>query len=51
MVRSLAFTVCGVLGLSVFNGRITYTVMCAIVGGLVATASRDLIAVIEKARR
>ena len=37
-----AFTVCGVLGLSVFNGRITYTVMCAIVGGFVATASRDL---------
>ena len=51
VVRSLAFTVCGVLGLSVFNGRITYTVMCAIVGGFVATASRDLIAVIEKARR
>jgi len=51
VVRSLAFTVCGVLGLSVFNGRITYTVMCAIVGGFVATASRDLIAVVEKARR
>jgi hypothetical protein len=51
VVRSLAFTVCGVLGLSLFNGRITYTVMCAIVGGFVATASRDLIAVIEKARR
>jgi hypothetical protein len=51
VVRSLAFTVCGVLGLSVFNGRVTYTVMCAIVGGFVATASRDLIAVIEKARR
>jgi hypothetical protein len=51
VVRSLAFTVSGVLGLSVFNGRITYTVMCAIVGGFVATASRDLIAVVEKARR
>ena len=51
VVRSLAFTVCGVLGLSVFHGRITYTVMCAVVGGFVATASRDLIAVVEKARR
>ena len=51
VLRSLAFTVCGVLGLSLFNGRITYTVMCAIVGGFVATASRDLIAVVEKGRR
>jgi hypothetical protein len=51
VLRSLAFTICGVLGLSLFNGGITYAVMSAIVGGFVATASRDLIAVVEKVRR
>ncbi len=51
VLRSLVFTICGVLGLSLFNGRMTYTVMCAIVGGFVATAARDLIAIAEKARR
>jgi len=51
VVRGLVFSICGVFGLSVFNGRVTYTVMCAIVGGFVATAARDLIAVVEKARR
>ena len=51
VLRGLAFTICGVLGLSLFKGRITYAGMSAIVGLFVATASRDLIAVVEKARR
>ena len=49
-LRGLAFTICGVLGLSVFTGDPTLSAVCAIVGGFVATASRDLIAVVEKAR-
>lgn len=51
VLRGLAFTISGVLGLSVFKGDPTFSVVCAIVGGFVATASRDLIAVVEKARR
>ena len=50
-LRGLAFTLCGVLGLSVFGGRLTLSAVCAVVGGFVATASRDLVAVVEKARR
>jgi hypothetical protein len=50
-LRGLAFTICGVLGLSAFAGDPTFATVCAVVGGFVATASRDLVAVVEKARR
>jgi len=51
VLRGLAFAICGVLGLAMVKGFIMYAVMCAIVGLFVATASRDVIAVVEKARR
>jgi len=51
VLRGLAFAICGVLGLSVFKGDPTFSVVCALVGGFIATAARDLVAVIEKARR
>jgi hypothetical protein len=49
-LRGLAFAICGVLGLAMFK-NVFPAVVCAVVGGFVATAARDLIAVVEKARR
>jgi hypothetical protein len=51
VLRGMAFTICGVLGLSAFRGDPTTSLVCAVVGGFVSTASRDLVAVIEKLRR
>jgi hypothetical protein len=50
LLRGLAVTICGVLGLTLLNGSWS-AVVFAIVGGFVAAVSRDLVAIIEKVRR
>jgi hypothetical protein len=50
LVRGLAFTLCAVFGLAVFKNAIA-AVICAVVAGFIAMVARDLVAIVEKARR
>jgi hypothetical protein len=51
LLRGLAFALCGAIGLEALGGNMVAAILCAFVGGFIATVARDVVAIVERLRR